>query len=94
MSVTLTISNLEDETFRRLQAEAQRSGADLQTVARKVLAENLPPESTPESTNGKHRDVSTLAGTWTEDEYQQFMAAIADFGRIDPEMCRPISIVT
>ena len=91
MSVSLTISNLDDETFRRLQAEAKRTGSDPATVAKSVLEKNLPKE--PAASGGTlrrlpHHDLDHLAGTWTEEEYQEFMAAIADFGKIEPEEWR------
>jgi plasmid stability protein len=86
MSVSLTISNLDEETFRRLQAEAKRSGSDPETVARKLLTDNLQTPSDAAPPRRKRRDLSALAGSWTEEEYQEFMDAIADFGRIEPEM--------
>lgn len=85
MSVSLTISNLDDDTFRRLQAEAQRRGVDLPAAASAVLAEGL--KSQPSLRSGMpHHDLDHLAGTWSEAEAKEFLDAIADFGRIEPEM--------
>ena len=69
MSVSLTISNLDDETFRRLQAEAQRRGVDIESTAKSVLASNLPATATERSErlNGPpYHDLDFLAGTWTD----------------------------
>jgi plasmid stability protein len=85
MSISLTISNLDDETFRRLQAEAQRRGSDIESVAKTLLAENLPAGMLPTPAKGQYRDASSLAGTWSEQDYQEFMTTVAEFGRIDPE---------
>lgn len=89
MSVSLTISNLDDETFRRLRAEAKRTGSDPESVAKSVLAKNLP--APPPAENGfppgpPYHDLDFLIGTWTEEEASQFEEAVADCRRIDPEM--------
>ena len=34
------------------------------------------------------RELLDFAGTWSEQEYREFMAAIADFGKIDEELWR------
>jgi plasmid stability protein len=89
MSVSLTLSNLDDETFRRLQAEAQRRGVDVESAAKSVLASHLPakPAERNERSNGPpYHDLDFLAGTWTDEEAQEFLDAIADCGRVDPEM--------
>jgi hypothetical protein len=89
MSTSLTISNLDDETFRRLQAEANRTGSDPESVAKSVLAKNLP--AAPAGSNGfpegpPYHDLDFMFGTWTEEEYQQFMNVLAEQRRIDPEL--------
>ncbi|HEY2760110.1 MAG TPA: hypothetical protein VGI75_05185 [Pirellulales bacterium] len=85
MSIPLTLSNLDDEIFRRLELEAKRRSVDIETVAKELLIERLQTQCTPAVGNGKFRDASSLAGTWNESEYQEFMSATADFGRIEPE---------
>lgn len=89
MSVSFTISNLDDETFRRLQIEAQRRGVDLESAARSVLASNLPAvEQTPRgATNGPpYHDLDFLVGTWSEDEAQSFLDAVSQFRPIDRDV--------
>jgi plasmid stability protein len=96
MSISFTISNLDDETFRRLQAEAQRTGSDPESVAKSVLANGLSTDAAAvgsvigEQKASKispgavpHHDLDYLAGTWTEEEAKQFLEAIADCRRID-----------
>jgi plasmid stability protein len=89
MSVSLTISNLDDETFRRLQAEAQRTGSDPISVAKSVLARNLPaaPVATPEMPAGPpYHDLDFMFGTWTEEEAKQFLDILSEQRQIDPEL--------
>lgn len=86
MSISLTIPNLDDETFRRLQAEAQRTGSNPESVAQKVLSDNLPSLPTAGPVGGKYRDLSAIAGSWTDEEYRQFLEAVADCRCIDPEI--------
>ena len=88
MSVSLTISNLDDETFRRLQAEAQRTGSDPESVAKTVLAKSLP--AAPGGPNGfpegpPFHDLDFLAGTMSEEEANHLLEIIAEQRRIDPE---------
>jgi hypothetical protein len=35
-----------------------------------------------------HHDLDHLAGRWSEEEYRQFMAALAEQRQVDPEMWR------
>ena len=84
MSVNLTISNLDNETFRLLQIEAERRGGDVPTVASALLAEHLKSNNVPRG-DVPHHDLDHLAGTWSAAEANEFLEAIADFGRVEPE---------
>ena len=89
MSVNLTISNLDDETFRRLKAEAERTGSDPESVAKDVLAKSLQvkhfkPTEMPEGP--PYHDLDFLIGTMSEEEANQFLEVLAEQRQIDPEM--------
>lgn len=89
MSISLTIADLDDETFRRLKAEADRRGVEIEVVAKNLLTKNLPATTAPINggTNGPpYHDLDFLSGTWTEQEAKDFLESISDLRRIDPEL--------
>ena len=70
------------EVERRLRAVAQENGESLNAAINRILAESLgvvPEES-------RKRDLSDLAGTWSEEEAVEFERATEHFGQIDHEM--------
>ena len=85
MAVSITIDNLDGHVLERLRAEAQRRGVDLSVVGKELRGEVLPPLP-EESSPGPYRDVDVLAGTWSDDEADALLAAIADFGRVDEDL--------
>ena len=86
MSVSLTISNLDDEMYRRLQAEAQRRCSDVESIAKSALARGLDSVSASSVANGPpYRDLDFLSGTWTEVEAKEFLNIVDGFRCIDTE---------
>ena len=85
MSNSITLDNLDAELLKCLRAEAKRRGMDLGTMVKELLADSFGPLS---KTTGisRHDDLDELAGTWSDDEANAFLAAIADFGRVDEEL--------
>ena len=87
MSMSLTISNLDDETYRRLQADALLHGSDVESIARNALTKGLAADRAISPANGPpYRDLDFMAGTWTEAETQEFLEIVGEFRRIDPEI--------
>jgi hypothetical protein len=94
MSVSLTISNLDDETFRRLQMEAQRRGQDVESLSRSLISRGLPvaaANSGEISPGPPYHDLDFMIGTWTDQEANEFTNIVSDFRRIDPEMWRQVN---
>ena len=60
MSVNLTISNLDNETFRLLQIEAERCGGDVPSVASALLAEHLKSNNVPARRRAGTAMISTI----------------------------------
>jgi hypothetical protein len=85
MSASITIDNLDPITFSRLEAEAARRGSDIPSTAVELLRGSLgvpPVQSSPD----RAERLAALAGTWSDEEADAFLASIADFGRVDEEL--------
>lgn len=85
MQTSITLNNLDPRTLAMLEAEARRHGLDISVMAAQLLKEGLQSHRCEESPQQK-RDLSDLAGTWTDEEADEFLDAVADFKRIDWDM--------
>jgi plasmid stability protein len=81
MNTALTIEGLDPASLEALKAEALRRGVEMAVVARDILQQALRATTGPE-----YHDLDHLAGTWSDDETKEFLAATADLRRIDPEL--------
>lgn len=87
MSISLTLSNLDGETYRLLQAEATRKHSDVESVAKTALAKGLEVERLAKLPKGPpYHDLDFLAGTWTESEAKEFLDIVSEFRHIDREI--------
>ncbi len=80
----LTVRNLPPKLAQALELEKRRRGLSLNQTIIDLLSQSLGVTADRKRQNGLAR----LAGTWTEEEYEQFEAAIAATERIDPELWR------
>jgi plasmid stability protein len=84
MSESLTIRNLDKKILDRLHAEALQRGTDVADVARDILCRAL---AVPVVEPPPIRDtLRSLAGTWSAAEMEEFLAAVADFEKIDEDL--------
>jgi len=85
----ITIDNLDDETLAKLKAEADRRKVEVGVAAGHLLTERLTSSMTVESSDEsphKRRDLSDLAGTWTDEEADTFLASISVFESVDEDL--------
>jgi plasmid stability protein len=75
----LTVRNLPEEVAAALARERHRRGVSLNQTVIDLLRQSL--GITGHRSNGVRR----LAGTWTEQEHREFLAATAAFEKIDEE---------
>ncbi len=87
MTDHITIDGLDSEVISRLRAEAQRRGIKLGKLIAELLESALGtvPDAHEKQAPGK-RSLSDLAGTWSHEEAEAFLAAIADFEQIDQDI--------
>jgi hypothetical protein len=81
----ITVRNLPPAVAKAVKEKARREKLSLNRAIVRLLE-----EATGERRSKKvvHHDLDHLAGTWSEEEYQQFMAALREQRQIDPEMWR------
>ena len=80
MSITLT--NIDSQTNSWLEQEAQRYGIAPDELIMRLLQTAMQ-QSTTVETKQRHHDLDHLAGTWSADEAEAFLATLADFSQID-----------
>ncbi len=81
---TMTIRNVSPDLAAALEAEKSRRGLSLNRTVLAVVEEALGVSDEAERSNGLGR----LAGSWTEDEFNEFERAVQPFGEIDEEVWR------
>lgn len=85
MASALTIDNLDDATAEWLRREARRRGIGEQAVALHLIRQaiTLAEEKTKLKT---YHDLDTLAGTWSQEEAEEFARATRDFSTVDESL--------
>lgn len=80
----ITVRNLPPAVARAVKEKARKEKLSLNKAIVKLL------EEATGAGAGKrkvvHHDLDHLAGTWSESEYEEFMAALREQRQIDPEM--------
>lgn len=79
---TITVRNISPELGEALQRERARLGQSLNQTVIDLLGQRLGVG------RARSNGLARLAGTWTEEEFERFSAAIAPFERVDEEFWR------
>lgn len=77
---SISVSGLSEQQMEALKEEANRQG-----ISMNRLVLQRPTEEADPGGSGKSK-LDALAGTWTEQEAEAFMTAIAPLQQIDPEL--------
>ena len=80
----ITVRNLPPAVAKAVKEKARKEKLSLNKAIVRLLE-----EATGTDTGKRkavHHDLDHLAGTWSETEYQEFMAALGEQRQIDPEM--------
>lgn len=81
---TMTIRNIPDEVAAGLKGIADKSDASMNTTVVRLLTDGVLPRRKKRTVN----DFSKYCGGWSQREFDEFEAAVADCERIDPEAWR------
>ena len=74
----------DERRRRRQKQEKRRRGESLNRTVLDLLAQSLGQSATGRRSNG----LAKLGGTWSEQQYEQFEAAVASTERIEEELWR------
>ena len=79
----ITVRNLPPAVVKAVKEKARREKLSLNKAIVALLE-----EATGSRTGKKvqHRDLDHLAGSWSEQEYEQLMSAVREQRQVDPEM--------
>lgn len=80
MAESIVIDGLDERTALRLRHEAQRLGLASGALVREIIRERF---GVPGQCAKRQDDLDHLAGTWSQEEYDDFCRAVADFERVD-----------
>lgn len=80
----LTVRNLPGDLASALRAEKERRQTSLNQTVIDLLRQSLGIVGEAKRSNGLAR----LAGTWTEEEFEQFESAIHEIDQVDEELWR------
>ncbi len=78
----LTIRNLPSEVAHAIQKRADEARTSLSQALISLLEDQI---AGRRGRKKKRRDLSYIAGSWTNEEYQTFMEGLAQQRKIDPE---------
>ncbi len=85
---TITIRKMPWDLELRIEAIAAEEGASLaRTVIRLLMrATGLRQADLSEETGQRHHDLDDFAGTWSDEEAEEFDRSVASQRRVDPEV--------
>ena len=85
MNTQITISNIDDTVIKRLQAEAKKHGSDFNTYIIQLLKNSIGLKD-QKIKNKNQNTIEFLAGTWSNEDYENFISNTSDFGKIDDSL--------
>lgn len=85
MSTSLMIHNIDDSAASWIHREAQRQGVNDETIVLSLIYKAARRE-TESPGDRKYHDLDHLAGTWTDEEMEEFLRNTTDFEKIEPEL--------
>ena len=79
----ITVRNLPPAVVKAVKERARKEKLSLNRAIVSLLEEAT---GTRQGKKVLHHDLDHLAGRWSEQEYREFMEALSEQRRIDPEM--------
>jgi hypothetical protein len=86
MKNILIVRELDDETVTWITQKAQQSGVSVEDIIKQLIYQGVEIERKGEQEEQVYHDLDQLAGTWDEEETAEFLSAIEDFGKINPDL--------
>lgn len=85
MDSNITLNNLDKSLLQKLRSEAKRKGMDMNSLILNLIRKSLGLE-TPDANDSASKDLKQLSGTWSPDEYNEFISNTESFNKIDDHL--------
>lgn len=82
----LSIRGVDDQALERIKAAAQRQGQSVNAYLVGLIRRDV--GLAGGHARRRYDDLDHLAGTWSEQDFDELMAAQADFERVDADLWR------
>lgn len=82
MSTSIIIQNVDEKISNWLHEKAKMDGVDIE----KIVIDLIQKEFSKDCDNTQqeiYHDLDSLAGTWNEEQTEEFMKAVTDFEQVD-----------
>ena len=81
MSVAISIPSVDDATAARLRTEAERRGITIEELVLELIQQGIENLEAP-----PYHDLDALAGTWSKEDADAFLEAIAELEQVDEKL--------
>jgi len=81
MTETISIENWDKATIAWIEKEAKRRGVSIEAVVLELIRQAISSAEPAE-----YHDLDALAGTWSKEQADEFLSAIADFQQVDEKL--------
>lgn len=85
MSAPITIQDLDEATAAWISEEASRRGVSVETIILQLIQKGIHLEQEQAQLPTYH-DLDSLAGTWSEEQENEFLNALTDFEQMDEKL--------
>ena len=82
---SMSIRGLDGQTLARLKQQAEQEGSSLNGLVLRLLRGSAPASPSSNSLR-KFDDLDALAGTWSEEDAQNFERHTSAFAEVDPAL--------
>lgn len=80
---TMSIRGLDNQELARLKNRAEQEGSSLNSLVLRLLQGGMPLES---KAMKKYDDLNALAGSWSDEDAQEFSRNTAAFAEVDSSL--------
>ena len=85
MEHPVVITQLDPKATEWIMREAERTGRSIEAIAAQLIYRGLEAENA-QLDDTLYHDLDALAGTWSDEEADEFRQAIADLEKVDPSL--------
>lgn len=85
MNRNLVLENIDDVILERLQFEAKKENMDIRAFVVALIKKSLGLGKVSDK-NIQYNDLDSLAGTWSQEDYNDFITNTASFSQIESEL--------